>query len=91
MYDSHNQFDHRVEQTHINHNAEKQDGERQHGGHGAIALTPLSIIGPISEPNPPNSAKIIGTMISAVSTDMRLVMIKAMKTMIIEKARIVNR
>ena len=58
---------------------------------GAIFLTPSSIIDPISEPNPPSSAKIIGTMISAVSTDMRLVMIRAMNTMIIEKARIVNR
>ena len=53
---------------------------------GAMALTPLSIIGPISGPNPPSSAKIIGTKISAVSTDMRFVMMRAINATIMANA-----
>ena len=90
MDDSQNQLDHGVEQTHINHNAEKQDGEGQHGGHGGHFLNALEHHRPHLIAKSAQQRK-IGTMISAVSTDMRLVMIRAMNTMIIEKARIVNR
>lgn len=57
---------------------------------GASVRTPSSIIGPISPPNPPRSANAIGTTMSAVSTDIRFVMISAMKTTIIEKANTVS-
>ena len=57
---------------------------------GASARTPSSIIGPISPRNPPMSANAMGTRMSAVNTDMRFVMISAMKTTIMANANTVS-
>src|SRR6185503_12467033 len=57
---------------------------------GASAVTPSSIIGPISARNPPRSANAMGTRMSAVRTDIRFVMISAMKTVIMPNARRVS-
>ena len=57
---------------------------------GARARTPSSIIGPMSRAKPPMIANAIGTRMSAVSTDMRFVMISAMKTTIMANASSVS-
>ncbi|MNT21641.1 hypothetical protein D3C72_1569870 [compost metagenome] len=53
-------------------------------------LMPSSIIGPILAEKPPNRANRIGTRISAIKADRRLVMIRYMKVMTMAKPRKVS-
>ncbi|MCY1427231.1 hypothetical protein D9M71_430680 [compost metagenome] len=57
---------------------------------GASLLMPSSIIGPILAEKPPNRANRIGTRISAIKADRRLVMIRYMKVMTMAKPRKVS-